>query len=242
MSSEDIYIRRYRPSDQPQIRTLLFEGFVTSEGSPAFVAKRRYLFKPPSFIAYFFTGIGIGLLPRGSSSWRILGALLCAVGIGLFAAVQYSIPQAITAYCEEALKADMGNIEGHYRAPAAFFVAARVRGSNERAGGEGAEEVVGYVGLEYLPEKDPCTTEARRMIVSAKYRRRGIAQRLMRTLIAHAESIPKVQSIDLWLTEFQPGAQRLYERLGWKMIRTERVGNALRNATSRHFRLSLRKE
>ncbi|KAJ7157932.1 acyl-CoA N-acyltransferase [Mycena crocata] len=242
MRNDDIYIRKYRPSDFPQIRALLFEGFVTSEGSPGVVAKRQYLFRAPSVIAYLVAGAGLGLFWRGNTT---CGTLLCVTGLGLFTAVRYGISQMINDFCQAALKEDMGDIEAHYRVPSAFFVAARPYDAKDRE----YEEVVGYVGFEYLPEKDPSKAEVRRMIVSARYRRRGVAERLMKTLIAHAESIPdadvqngsELRCINLWLSEFQPGAQRLYERLGWKAVRLEWLGNAARGASTTHFRRPLQR-
>ncbi|KAJ7628497.1 acyl-CoA N-acyltransferase [Roridomyces roridus] len=248
MTSDNIYIRPYRPSDQPQVEKLLFEGFVTSKGSANYVARRRFLLKPPSLIAYFLIalGVGVGLGPVGGGirdAWvgprRTLGTLLLTAGVSLFGAVQYSIPRAISEYCREALASDMRDIESHYRAPSAFFVAAARRG-----GVEEEEEVVGYVGLDYVPEKDPTRAEVRRMIVSASYRRRGVAKTLIQALVAQAQSLrsngaDELRFLDLWLTEFQPAAQRLYEGLGWRVVRTERIGNALRGAITRHLRLDL---
>ncbi|KAJ7511549.1 hypothetical protein B0H11DRAFT_2268643 [Mycena galericulata] len=206
------------------------------EGSVALVAKRRFLRKPPSLVAYLLGGVGLGLLSR-PGRWQVAGALLCTAGLALFAAVQHSIVQGLTLFCEETLKADMRDISESYRSPAAFFVAARPREAAEPgSSGEEPEEVVGYVGFEYLPEKDASKAEVRRMIVSERHRRRGIAERLMRALIAHAETIPGLQSIELGTSEFQPGARRLYERLGWEIFRAEEMGHKFLTLTVRHFR------
>ncbi|KAJ7467440.1 acyl-CoA N-acyltransferase [Mycena galericulata] len=207
------------------------------EGSVALVAKRRFLCKPPSLVAYLLGGAGLGLLSR-PGRWRVAGALLCTAGIALFAAVQHSIVQGLTLFCEETLKADMRDISESYRSPAAFFVAARPREAGVGPGsrGEEPEEVVGYVGFEYLPEKDASQAEVRRMIVSERHRRRGIAERLMRALIAHAETVPGLKSIELGTSEFQPGARRLYERLGWEVFRAEEMGHKFLTLTVRHFR------
>ncbi|KAJ6532875.1 acyl-CoA N-acyltransferase [Mycena vulgaris] len=239
--SERIYIRQYRPSDFPQIRALLFEGFVTSQGSVALVAQRRFLIKPPSLIAYLLGGIGLGLLSR-SRSWTSptagAGALLCAAGLALLTAIQRAIPKAMAAFCEQALAADMRDISAHYGAPAVFFVAAQPRdGTKEKAEAtDGEEEVVGYVGLEYLPEKDPHTAEVRRMIVAAAHRRRGIAVRLMRAVITHGETIPGLRAIELGTSEYQDGARRLYEQLGWVVFHVETVWERLVSATIHHYR------
>ncbi|KAJ7698079.1 acyl-CoA N-acyltransferase [Mycena rosella] len=222
MASDSIYIRRYRPADFPQIRALLFEGFVTSEGSTSVVAQQRFLFKAPSLIAYLLGGAGLGLLSRpGSWTTRTAGAgaALCAAGIALFTTVRRAIPRALTAHCETALATDMRDISAHYRAPAGFFVAAQPRIDQGEAAGD--EEVVGFVGFDYLPEQDAQTAEVRRVVVSAKHRRRGIGVRLMHAVIAHADTIPGLRCIELNTGEFQLASQRLYERLGWESFRVE---------------------
>lgn len=166
MASDTIYIRQYRPSDFSQIRALLFEGFVTSrrstsgyslsrlltiaEGSVTLVAKRRFLLKAPSLIAYLLGGVGLGLISRPgnwSSPTAGTGALLCAAGVALFAVVQRSIPRAVINLCETALATDMRDISAHYCAPGEFFVAAQPRASGTKVGDQDAEEVLGYVGL-----------------------------------------------------------------------------------------------
>ncbi|KAJ7754145.1 acyl-CoA N-acyltransferase [Mycena maculata] len=208
------------------------------EGSVTYVAKRRFLSKAPSVISYLLGSVGVGLIARGGH-WRsptaAAGAFICAAGIGLFTAVQRGIVRGLTTFCEDALKADMRDIGAHYRAPAAFFVAARPRSTDTKKAVE-EEEVVGYVGLEYQPDKDASVAEVRRMIVSAKHRRRGIAVRLMHALIAHAEALPGLQYIELGTSEFQPGAQRMYEKLGWQLVSVERAGNWLGSLELRHFR------
>lgn len=89
---------------------------------------------------------------------------------------------------------------------------------------------------EYLPEKDATTAEVRRMIAGAKYRRLGIGARLMRAVIAHGETISGLQSIHLGTSEFQPGAQRLYEGLGWEIEWVETLWEGIVSATIRHYR------
>ncbi|KAJ7743437.1 acyl-CoA N-acyltransferase [Mycena maculata] len=239
MASDGIYIRQYRPSDLPQIRLLIFE-----EASITRAAKRAFLLKPASLIAYILGGIGLGLLslPDGwCSPAATLGALLCVTGIALFTAVRRGITQALVIYCEEALKTDLEDITTHYRAPAAFFVAARPCSEKaDNSVAEGTEEVVGYVGFDYQPDKNPETAVVRRMIVSEKHRGCGIAGRTMHALLAHAETIPALQCIELGTSEYQPAAQRLYERLGWEVAWVDQwvdpLGGWLWKVQIRHFR------
>ncbi|KAJ7666361.1 acyl-CoA N-acyltransferase [Mycena rosella] len=142
------------------------------------------------------------------------------------------------SFCENVLETDMHDISVHYRPPAAFFVAAQPRAAkaDDETATSGDEEVVGYVGLEYLPEKDAQIAEVRRMIVSAKRRRHGIGARLMQALIAHGETIPGLRWIELGTSDYQLGAQRFYTRLGWEVFRVETVRQGVVSATIRQFR------
>ncbi|KAJ6479952.1 acyl-CoA N-acyltransferase [Mycena vitilis] len=158
------------------------------------------------------------------------------MGIAIFFATRMAITSAMKAFCERALAADMLDIEKHYAAPAAFFVAARPgEGDKKLDDAEKTEEVVGFVGLEYFPDKKSHIAEMRRMVVAAKHRRKGVATLLMNKVIAQAESIRGLDSIELGTSEFQPGARKLYEHLGWEFQRTtEEMAGIL---TAKIFRL-----
>jgi GNAT superfamily N-acetyltransferase len=70
-----------------------------------------------------------------------------------------------------------------------------------------------------IPE--PGVSEIRRMAVSPKYRRRGIASALLRVAVDYANATKHREQISylaLSTSEFQPDAMRLYERLGWREI------------------------
>ncbi|KAJ7090975.1 acyl-CoA N-acyltransferase [Mycena crocata] len=160
---------------------------------------------------------------------QCIGTLLFATGALLFIALYRIWPRAMIAMCEEALASDMSDIGVHYCMPAAFFVAVQPHTDN-------TEEVVGYVGLEYVPENDPQTAIVRRMIVSAEHRQRGIGTQLMLSLIAHAKGIPELQVIELTTGEYQPNAQKMYKKLGWEEQQIEWVWDGIFPAKIQHFR------
>ena len=56
--------------------------------------------------------------------------------------------------------------------------------------------------------------ELRRMAVSSKHRRQGIAGRLIKVALAHAQAHDR-RYIDLTTTSYQKGALDLYEKYGW---------------------------
>jgi GNAT superfamily N-acetyltransferase len=68
-----------------------------------------------------------------------------------------------------------------------------------------------------IPE--PCVSEIRRIAVSLKHRRRGIASALIRVAIDYASATKRreqISSLAIATSEFQPDAMRLYERFGWR--------------------------
>ncbi|KAF7353972.1 N-acetyltransferase domain-containing protein [Mycena venus] len=225
MASNDIYIRPYRPSDFPQVRDLFFEGFLTGRGSVATAATRQFLLKAPMIAGYFLSICGGTLLyylPHWDNIAGILGVLLFASGFAIYLIIGRAVNKGMKAFLENVLEADMRDISAYYATPAAFFVATRpVESDKKNEDAEKTEQVVGFVGLEYQPEKKTHTAEVRRMVVAPKYRRRGIAKRLVNILIEHAESVRGLDSIELGTNEFQPAARKLFEGLGWEFKGTD---------------------
>ncbi|KAJ7158149.1 hypothetical protein C8R46DRAFT_1292206 [Mycena filopes] len=209
----DIHVRQFRPSDFPQVRTLLFEGFVTGEGSVARSVKRSFLTKPPSVLAFLCIGAGLVLgwtlfAAEWTSATGAAAAALIVLGAAVLVGLRVFVTRSMIGFCEDALAGDLRDIPAHFCAPGC------------------QEEVLGCVRLEYLPEKDAKAAEIRRMLVTTKHRRLGLASRRMLATIQHAETMPGVECIKLSTSEFQGGAQRLYEGLGWECAATHvhRVG------------------
>jgi len=61
---------------------------------------------------------------------------------------------------------------------------------------------------------DDNAIELRRMAVSSKHRRQGIAGRLIKVAVAHAQAHDK-RYIDLTTSSYQKSALDLYEKYGW---------------------------
>ncbi|KAJ7724352.1 hypothetical protein B0H16DRAFT_323876 [Mycena metata] len=102
----------------------------------------------------------------------------------------------------------------------------------------GVEEVLGCIAIDYLPETETRTAEIRRMLVSEKHCRHGLASRLILETIRHAETMPGVESIQLSTSEFQSGARRLYEGFGWEctavnILRLGTIGATVRTCDFR---------
>ncbi|KAJ6593243.1 hypothetical protein B0H19DRAFT_1055861 [Mycena capillaripes] len=224
MATNDIYVRQYRPSDFPQIRALLFEGIPTSG----------------SFIEY------TNLRDWRSILRHLAVVMVWVVAVALFAARRRTLAESIYAHHQDALKTDMRDILTHYRAPGAFFVAVRSHKVADVEPGGAApdeEEVVGYVGLQYLPEKDAHTAEVRRLVVPERHQgSHGVGDRLMRTLIVHAEAIPGLQWLELRSVEFSPAphAQPPYSWLGWELVQVKRLNSSPHSPIFCHIRRPIR--
>ncbi|KAJ7061834.1 acyl-CoA N-acyltransferase [Mycena amicta] len=272
MSSKlDYRIRQYRPSDLPQIRALLYEGFVTSKGSVADVGVRRALTQPPCIVGYahILTGAALFLASRCHTVFPLLqripfsqptqsrvGIALAVVGTALIVSIRRAIRHYVRRFCDDALKADMRDIDEWYCKPGGgFWVAVRSReaignGNGSAKAGEEEEEdeeVLGYLGLEYRPPSHsppsplhdpPTTAEIRRMIVAEAHRRKGLANALMHAALAHADAMshPRLEYVFLGTSDLQPAAQMLYEHLGFITVRQEVIGNWAGTTVLREYR------
>ncbi|KAJ6467817.1 acyl-CoA N-acyltransferase [Mycena sanguinolenta] len=226
----DIIIRQFQTKDAEQVHALLVEGLVYGPESPRNVALWRNLRSRISCLAYFGWTVGLS-----SCFWstnhvvRIAGGVLVLCATALFIYRRYSITKLFVHFCAIARATDMADIVRTYevpvtvsadgikppQGPSAFWVA--VIESPDKS----TSEIVGYLGLDYHANPDPSSAELRRMIVSGRYRRRRIASLLMSAALAHAcLHKPLLTSLELETTEFQPGARRLYENLGFSLVGT----------------------
>ncbi|KAJ7184697.1 hypothetical protein C8R46DRAFT_465479 [Mycena filopes] len=229
MASSDIYIRKFRPSDHPQVRKLLFEGFVTGKGSMLTTVKLRYLYQAPALTSYFLAGGGaytLWVLPAEvrTSAPALAAIVLLLMGLAAFIALQMTLTSSLRGFCDKALETDLRDIPAHYAAPSVFLVAVRpaaaatVEGADKLAVGEEVEEVLGFVGLEFKSEKDPKPAELRRIVVSPHHRRRGLASRLLLEALKHGETVRGMQTVKVGASQYQPGARKLFEKLGWVRV------------------------
>ncbi|KAJ6500949.1 acyl-CoA N-acyltransferase [Mycena sanguinolenta] len=175
--------------------------------------------------AYFFGLCGAALLyylPHWDNVPGVIGVGLTASVFVVFFVLRRAIRKAMNEFCEKALATDMQDISAYYATPAGFFVAVQPTKSDKKNDdAEKGEEVLGFVALEYKPDKKTHTAELRRIVVGPKYRRRGVAKRLVGAVIEHAESVRGLDSIDLGTSEFQPAAKRLFQGLGWEFQKTD---------------------
>ncbi|KAF4615109.1 hypothetical protein D9613_003452 [Agrocybe pediades] len=216
---EEIRVRPYRITDAEKVRSLFTASLVGEYHSPYAREMRAQLVAPISWATY--ATIGIGLLLRFRSSTeriRRAGVLLSGTSTLIFALHRLLFRYGLQKVVRQQLDGDLADIAKHYgveissdegwnTARSGFWVAERLAMGLK-------PEAIGYVGLDDSTDPDPKVAELRRMIVSARYRRRGIALQLIRVLIQHARK-NSVERIFLRTSSYQIEAMKMYEHYGW---------------------------
>ncbi|KAJ7069206.1 acyl-CoA N-acyltransferase [Mycena amicta] len=166
---------------------------------------------------------------------QLAGVAICLASLATIVYLRYSAIKELLDYCVMARQSDLKDIMAYYRiAPQKAFVeegwvpespSARTMGPSgfwvaviQSPYGEGADEVVGYVGLDYQLS-NPTIAVIRRMIVSSKLRRRRLGSLLLNTVLAHAEAhSPPLTALELETSECQPASRALYEKFGFTVV------------------------
>ena len=96
------------------------------------------------------------------------------------------------------------------------------RGPNGVIVGAFAERLVGIVGM----YRERHLKRAHKMYIWGMYvtpahRGSGVALRLIEAVVAHARAVPGITCIDLSVNSTAPGAQRVYERAGFRVWGSE---------------------
>ena len=112
------------------------------------------------------------------------------------------VEREIEAYIRDSLAGDLADIAGHYLQPGSNFWVAE-------AGGQ----VIGMVGIQ---RKDAATCELRRMAVDVRWRRRGLARKLLETAEAFGRQQGYASIVLSTITPLQP-AIALYEGTGYQL-------------------------
>ncbi|KAJ7155218.1 acyl-CoA N-acyltransferase [Mycena filopes] len=227
----DIIIRQFQSRDAAQVHALLVEGLVWGPESPRNAALRRNFTRPLSCLTYLGVLLGLGCCAlQKKTALRVGGALLALGSATFFAHVRRMTTRMFVTVCATARETDMQDIARTYeipreaggvQGPGGFWVAAIDSPDGETS------EVVGYLGLGFLDyhvNADPTSGELRRMIVSMNHRRRRIGSLLITAAMDHARRhAPPLTTIDLETSEFQPGAQKLYRNMGFRLVGDRRL-------------------
>jgi len=119
--------------------------------------------------------------------------------------------QQFEDYIKRSLIEEMGRVADYYAEKnGSFWVA------------EGNSQLVGMFGLEQYGTED---AELRRMYVSPKARRQGIAQRMLEFAEKICQEEGKM-NLHLSTSELQPAALSLYRNAGFNLVREDRAASA----------------
>lgn len=223
----EVRYRVYRDSDAEAVREL-FDRAITVGGDSLMMVALRAQFSSRSALAlYLMTGLGAFLARSPTTHIVYLGSFLSLLGPATFAFLLYARFAGYRYFVGHARKTDLKDVpkaygltrkgeKGEYIAdgPNGFWIA-------EVYDAEGMHsEVVGCTGLDVSQVNNAQNTaiELRRMAVSSKYRRRGIASRLINIAVAHARAHGK-EYIDLTTSSFQESTLSFYETHGWVIRR-----------------------
>ncbi|KAF7342368.1 N-acetyltransferase domain-containing protein [Mycena venus] len=213
---------------------------------------RRNLFSLVSCATYTVFLLGLWYLGGHGNLSRLSGAALCITSAALFVYRRLSITNFFLDVCAIALKADLADIASAYkvslpieraqfpnfrRGPSGFWVAALDNNNRNQS-----SQVIGFLGLDFSPSAvSPSCAELRRMFVSVRHRRRGVGSQLIDVALAHARQFsPPLETLEIETSEFQPTAQRLYEKHGFSFAgkRIMRMG-PLSSITMLRFRRAI---
>ncbi|KAF4614801.1 hypothetical protein D9613_003493 [Agrocybe pediades] len=219
----EVHIRPYKSSDFATVRDLFIDSNVGPDSFAALLARDQ---RTARISLFLYSLAVLGALLAFQPHRRTLGIALAFLGV-LGSAVYLSIPYFVfKGHLKTALNGDMADI------PKTFEVTetddeSELRGKNgfwvaECVGMNGEREVVGCVGMNAnspgATQIGSTTSELRRMVVSKDYRRRGIAQRLIKAVVEHAKE-RGVEQIYLTTSSYQDAAVKMYLKLGWAVKR-----------------------
>ncbi|KAJ7314503.1 hypothetical protein DFH08DRAFT_972903 [Mycena albidolilacea] len=173
--------------------------------------------------------LGLGGLCSGSLALRIAGTAFSTAATALLICARRSITGFFVNFCAIARETDIADIARTYGVPlsaagthsapepgpSGFWVAATE--SQDRL----TSEVVGFLGLDHHANVDLNSSVLRRLVVSPHHRRRKIGTLLLAAVLDYVHRLaPPLEILELEMSEFQPGARRLYEKHGFSLVET----------------------
>ncbi|KAJ3520255.1 hypothetical protein NMY22_g12837 [Coprinellus aureogranulatus] len=216
---EQLHIRPFEARDADQVRNLIVSGLRDDDGSSLQVGMKAILWEPICGVSYVVGVLGLVLLLKSRGDlFKVTGGFaLCAFPILWVRLVRSRLSLIWDAYIREFLE------EGDMVDPGRFYARDKPKGDDD--GGVSAfwvveategqtKRVVGCIGLDSRGQADKSCSELRRLSVSDKYRRRGIALMLIRTLYSYARE-KRLKKLTLSTTTYQVTALDMYKRLGW---------------------------
>ncbi|XP_078608216.1 N-acetylaspartate synthetase-like [Branchiostoma floridae x Branchiostoma japonicum] len=199
-----VKIRTFRPSDAKTVRKVLIDGLFSNIDPAFFVGVRR-----PSVI------VSVLVLTALMYYWTLSLLYTIAFFVALLCLYYLTLLVAAHLLTMGPLFDDIENVQGNYMKPRRNFWVAEADDG----------QVVGTIAITLMNLDKPaneCADDVawlRRMAVSEKYRRQGIAKRLVETAIEFCKR-NKYRRIELITTEVQLPAKALYEKMGFRCVNT----------------------
>ncbi|XP_071340537.1 N-acetylaspartate synthetase-like [Trachinotus anak] len=191
-----VAVREFRPADEPQVQLIFNEGLMEMIPDTAFRGLRHH---PESLLLYAAV---TGLCFVITRSWLVLALLPAAALCGRY----FYSRRVIHGYLEQAMSADMGDIQGFYmKSPDSCLWVAVLE-----------NRVVGLVAA-LGQRRSGAAVELQRMSVDRSCRRCGVGVALGRKVLEFAAA-HKYSYVVLGTTAYTPAAHRLYLRLGFRCV------------------------
>ncbi|KAG1680966.1 hypothetical protein FOA52_009925 [Chlamydomonas sp. UWO 241] len=226
MGSDGFTIRPIRPEDEPRVRDMIVDGFVSNSHN---FHRVRALGS-----AHIALGWGAAVAAAVVAKPQYAAAIVCAgvavVGVACVR-MYYTFESLMDGYIKHALGDDLKSICDFYREGSTVQPDAGPGTGFWVAVSNATGKVMGCVALQRRTDK---RAEFRRLSVSRSARRQGIA----RALTNHAMSVATaagVKTLFLSTSVGQPSAIDMYTRAGWVVAKeTRQIGIVIK-----HFELSL---
>ncbi|KAF4615011.1 hypothetical protein D9613_003496 [Agrocybe pediades] len=228
-----IHVRPYRNSDLEAVRDLFYDS-MSGEGSPYYFAMRAQWTRPISLVTYACALIGMMLIVRsGQPLMRKAGYGIVFISVLVFSAYRYSLRATFEDFLKRNLEGDFAHIPDTYDIEVVPLEEYRSKplGSDSAFKGRNgfwvaetpSGDVVGCLGLDSnTHNSNETTSELRHLVVSRKFRRRGIAQQLVTAAVEHAKELG-TKTLFLTTSSYQRAALGLYQKLGWTKQEIRRV-------------------
>ncbi len=104
------------------------------------------------------------------------------------------------------------------------------------------DQLAGMLGLYRLEQRKTAhVAMIWGVFVAPQWRGQGVAARLLDAAITHARALPGISSVQLSVNETTPGAQRLYEKFGFRVwgVEVDALRFNGRSTSESHMSLSL---
>lgn len=191
-----IVVREFEPADKAEVQRIFSEGLMEMISDTAF---RGLIHHPESILLYTSLTVLCFLI---TMCWWVIGLLPVVWLCGRY----FYSTRVIRGYLEQAMSADMGDIEEFYLKPSDSCLWVAVL--------EG--KVVGVVAA-VTQKKSGGAVEMRRMSVDERFRQCGVGSALGRKVLEFAVT-RGCSTVVLGTTAYTQAAHRLYQRLGFQCV------------------------